>query len=160
MRIISLIAAVDEANCIGGDGGLLWHIPEDMVWFKKHTKFKVVVMGRKTYDSLPSRLKDRHNVVITSGHIDGVECVKTLDEGLFKYDGEIMVIGGGSVYKQALPFADRLYLTRVDGHHDVDVEYPVYFPEIDFSQWYRIYTEPHYGYEFQIWCKKRRLNYE
>lgn len=158
VKIISIIAALDENGCIGGNNSLLWHIPEDMKWFKEQTLFKAVIMGRKTYESLPNTLPNRRMVVVSHEVVEGdVDHYFDIKSAIKGYEGEIMIIGGGSIYEQTIDIADRLYLTRVEGEHDVGVDNPVYFPDVDFSDWYQIYSRPGDGCEFQIWCRKKLM---
>ena len=135
--MISIIVAIAENNAIGKDNDLLWHIPSDLKRFKKITSGHTVIMGRRTFESLPRRpLPNRRNIVITDIRdemLEGCEMAYSIDEALAKCESpeENFVIGGASVYRQFLPFADRLYLTLVKKSYDGDV----FFPEIDFSQW-------------------------
>lgn len=132
---ISLVAAVARGGVIGRDGGLPWTIPEDMARFKALTTGHAVVMGRRTWDSLPERfrpLPDRRNVVVTRSaewEADGAERASSLEDALRLLDGadRVFVIGGGEIYAAALPSADELLLTEI--HLDVDGD--VFFPEFD-----------------------------
>ena len=135
--MISIIVAIAENLAIGKNNDLLWHIPEDLKRFKQITSGHPVVMGKRTYESLPRRpLPNRRNIVITDvkgEEIEGCEMAYSIEEAIAKSDpsGETFIIGGASVYRQFLPHADRLYLTRVHQSFDGDV----FFPEIDFSKW-------------------------
>ncbi|MGE4657264.1 dihydrofolate reductase, partial [Bifidobacterium longum subsp. suis] len=127
---ISLIAAIGQNNEIGLDNKLLWNIKEDMDWFRKHTKHKVVVMGRKTYESIGKPLKGRVNVVLTRNpnynpHPD-VLVRKDISEITFEFRNEleVMVIGGETIYKQFMPFANRLYITHVNHEFKADSFFP------------------------------------
>jgi dihydrofolate reductase len=135
--MISIIVAVSEDWGIGKDNELLWHIPEDLKRFKRLTFGNTVIMGKKTWESLPRRpLPGRKNVVLTD---DPLECIEysvtaySIEDALSKCEKgeEIFVIGGGSVYRQFMPFADRLYITHVHRKTPSDV----YFPEIDLNIW-------------------------
>ena len=123
-------------NVIGRDGGLPWHISEDLKRFKRLTVGKPIVMGRLTYESIGKALPDRRNIVISSREglkIDGCEVVATPNDAL-KLAGdaqEVMVIGGGTIYEQMLPKADRIYMTRV--HASVEGE--TKFPELGEDEW-------------------------
>jgi len=138
MSIISIIVAMDEHRAIGKDQHLLWHLPNDMKFFKETTTGHTVIMGRKTFESLPKgALPNRKNIVLTSN--PGAEyenCIvcHTLQEALKLTDseGEVFIIGGGTLYEQVLPIADKLYLTIV--HHVFD-EADTFFPEISFEEW-------------------------
>ncbi len=135
--MISIIVALAENRGIGKNNDLLWHIPEDLKRFKRITSGHPVVMGKRTYESLPRRpLPNRRNIVITDiiGElIAGCEMAYSIDDAIAKchQDEENFIIGGASVYRQFLPVADRLYLTRVNKSFDADV----FFPEIDPTQW-------------------------
>jgi dihydrofolate reductase len=130
---VSIIAAIDKNRALGKDNKLLWHIPEDMKWFKSHTSGHPVIMGRKTFESIGKALPNRLNIVISrnlSYRAPGCTVVETLEKGIdiaVQSDNtEVFIIGGGTVYAQALPFADRLYLTIVDGLYDADTFFPQY----------------------------------
>lgn len=134
--MISAIVAVDNNWGIGFNGDLLEHIPEDLKYFKQLTENHVVVMGRKTWDSLPKKpLKDRFNVVITSQerHFGEMTAFIPFGEAVSRMthlgsDDEWFIIGGGQIYKELLPFCDRIYVTKIfKDHLDVDT----YFPNLD-----------------------------
>jgi dihydrofolate reductase len=158
---ISIIVAVARNWAIGLNNQLLWHIPEDFRWFKKHTSGHPVVMGRKTWESLPVKpLPGRKNVVITDDPTDcfpGSICVGSIEEAVSQMDpdSENFIIGGGMVYRQFLPMAQKVYLTVVDRDFDADV----WFPELEPDQWKEIYREAHQenepGYTF---CIFERVN--
>ncbi len=123
-------------NVIGRDGGLPWHLSEDLKRFKRLTTGKPIIMGRLTYESIGKPLPDRRNIVISSREgleIDGCEVVASPDAALelTADDEEVMVIGGGGVYVQMLPMADRIYLTRVHASFDGDT----YIPELSEDEW-------------------------
>jgi len=162
--IISLIVAVSSNNAIGKDNQLLWHLPNDMKFFKMSTWAMPVVMGRKTFESMGSKpLNGRPNIVITRQQnwtAEGVLVVHSLEEAI-AHAGEndykeIFVIGGGEIYKAALPIAHKIYLTRVEATPDADT----FFPEWDEHNWKLVYNDYHpadarhaYPYRFQIWEK-------
>ncbi len=135
--MISIIVAVSEDWGIGKDNELLWHISEDLKRFKKLTSGNVVIMGKKTWESLPRRpLPGRKNIVLTDDPHECIDCSVTaysIEDALSKCEKEeeIFVIGGGSVYRQFMPITDRLYITHVHRKAPADV----YFPEIDFDIW-------------------------
>jgi dihydrofolate reductase len=143
MKKISIIVAIAENNGIGKDNQLLWHIPADLKRFKQITQGHTVIMGRNTFLSLPGGpLKNRRNIVITNDpadHFEGCEMVFSVNEALEKCDEnqENFIIGGASVYRQFLPLADRLYLTRVHRSFDADT----FFPEIKTGDWEEISRE-------------------
>lgn len=133
--MISIIVAVAANGVIGDKNSLLWHISEDLKHFKACTTGHPVVMGRRTYESLGRPLPHRTNVVVTRQQIEieGCTVVHSLAEAfaLFPPGEEVFVIGGAEIYAAALPFADRLYLTRVDHAYRGDTR----FPEWDERQW-------------------------
>ena len=133
--MISIIVAVAQNGVIGDKNSLLWHISEDLRFFKRTTSGHPVIMGRKTYESLGRPLPNRTNVVIsrTMGEIEGCTVVRSLEEAvaLFPAEEEVFIIGGAQIYALALDIADRFYLTRV-GH---DYEGDTSFPAWDESQW-------------------------
>ncbi len=133
---ISLIVAAATNNVIGRDGGLPWHLFEDLKRFKRLTTGKPIIMGRRTYESIGKPLPDRRNIVISSRdglEIEGCEVVATPEDALKLAAGaeEVMVIGGGRVYEQMLPMADRIYMTRVHASVDGDT----YIPDMSEDEW-------------------------
>lgn len=135
--MISIIVAVSEDWGIGKDNELLWNISEDLKRFKRLTLGNTIIMGKKTWESLPRRpLPGRKNIVLTDVP---QECINysvtaySIEDALSKSEksNEIFVIGGGSVYRQFMPIADRLYITHVHKKAPADV----YFPEIDADTW-------------------------
>ena len=134
--MISIIVAVSEDWGIGNDNKLLWNISEDLKRFKKLTFGNTVIMGKKTWESLPRRpLTGRKNIVLTDDsqeHIDNCVTAYSIEDALSKCEKgeEIFVIGGGSVYRQFLPLADRLYITHVHRKAPADVFFPMIDPEI------------------------------
>lgn len=130
--LINMIVAVDKNLGIGCNSQLLARIKPDMEYFKKTTLGHVVVMGYKTYKSIPKPpLEDRINIVLTSKNVElnGAEVVHNLQELMqkleeYKKDKEIFVIGGGSVYRQLMPYAERLYITHVFESFDADTFFP------------------------------------
>lgn len=135
--MISIIVAVSDDWGIGKKNDLLWHIPEDMRRFKKLTMGKCVIMGKKTWESLPKRpLPGRKNIVLTDVPGDCIDCSVTaysIEDAISKCDKneEMFVIGGGSIYRQFIPVADRLYITHVHQKASADV----WFPVIDMRKW-------------------------
>jgi len=168
--IISLIAAASTNNVIGKDNKLLWHLPNDMKFFRNTTWGMPVVMGRKTYDALAGEpLPGRFNFVITRNrdwdpHNDKVKVVSSLEsaiEGARETDcKEVFVIGGGEIYMQSMSVASKIYLTRV---HTV-VEGDAFFPVVDESLWqltsnldFPVDEKHAYAYSFQVWERKKSL---
>ncbi|EIG0755217.1 dihydrofolate reductase [Salmonella enterica subsp. enterica serovar Bovismorbificans] len=169
---VSLIAAAGLNNEIGKDNKLPWHIPDDLKNFKALTSGKVIVMGRKTWESLGYKpLPNRHHVILTRKHggvpdIDGVLNLKgdmgSVIEFLKKevvekdYPKEIFIIGGAEIYRQALPYADKIYLSRVEAKVDGA---DAFFPEIDRDVFKLVYnlthcSKPESGiprWHYQIW---------
>ncbi|MEQ9636090.1 MAG: dihydrofolate reductase [Devosia marina] len=146
--LISLIAAVARNNVIGADQSIPWRIPSDFAWFKQTTMGKPMVMGRKQFETFSKPLPGRPHIVVTRQHDyrpEGVLVRHSLQEALAAArrlaeasdQNEIMVIGGGDIYAQALPLADRLYISHVDLAPDGDV----HFPPIDADEW-RVVDEP------------------
>jgi dihydrofolate reductase len=142
--LISLIAAVANNGVIGVDNSLPWRLPADLQHFKSITMGKPIIMGRRTWESLPGLLPGRRHIVITHNRdyrADGCELVHSVDEAL-EIAGdvpEVMIVGGGGLYQQTLPRADRLYLTRVDA----DLKGDTYFPEIDRNEWLEVSRDSH-----------------
>ena len=163
MKPISIIVAIAENNAIGKDNRLLWHLPEDLKRFKRITKGHKIIMGKNTYFSLPKRpLPDRVSVVLTDQPgelIDTCQMAYSIDEVLSKCDDEQenFIVGGASVYKQFLPYAQKLYITWVKAVFEADT----FFPDIDPAIWEVVDSEPHekdekhpYPYTFVTYLKK------
>jgi dihydrofolate reductase len=167
--IVSLLVAASTNNVIGKDNKLLWHLPNDMKFFKNTTWGMPVVMGRKTYESLAGDpLPGRFNFVITrnKGWDPRKEKAKVVDslEAALAAAGqtdckETFVIGGGEIYAKAMPIADRIYMTRVDAVLEGDT----WFPAIDEKEWQMVShldfpaDEKHaYAYSFQVWERKSK----
>ena len=134
--LITIIAAASENNVIGKDNKLIWHLSEDLKHFKELTKGHHVIMGRKTFESMPKALPNRTNVIITRNRnytADNAIVVQSLDDALkiSKKDSQPFIIGGGEIYKMAMSIADRIELTRVHA----DFEGDAFFPEIELSEW-------------------------
>lgn len=163
--MISIIVAISQENAIGKNGQLLCHLPSDLQHFKQITSGKTVVMGERTFFSLPKHpLPNRKNIVLTdvpNKTFEGAQSVYSIEEivDLFsKTDEEIFIIGGGMVYRQMMPFADKLYITHI--HHswqDADT----FFPEIDSNTWTLTQSETMpaddknpYDYSFSEYIRK------
>lgn len=134
--MIILIAAAAQNNALGKDNQLLWHLPDDFKRFKQVTSGHYIVMGRKTFESFPKPLPNRTHVIVTrqkdyqpEGCLVAGSLEKALD--LCPKDQEVFIIGGGEIYKQALPLTDKIDLTRVHATFEADT----FFPEIDPAQW-------------------------
>ena len=134
---LTLIAAAAENNALGKDNRMIWHLPDDFKRFKQLTSRHHIIMGRKTFESLPGMLPNRTHVIITRQKdfkADGCIIVNSLEEAIeaCKGDEEAFVIGGGEIYKQSIEKADKIELTRVYGTSpDADA----FFPEIDPAKW-------------------------
>ena len=162
---ISLVVAAAENNAIGKNNQLLWCLPNDMKFFKNVTWAMVVIMGRKTLESLGKPLKGRKNIVITrqrGWQPEGVVTVNSLEQALdaaAKMEvKEAFVIGGGETYKLALPHASRIYLTRV---HASFADADAFFPDFNKAEWelvsnkdYPVDDKHAFAYSFQVWEKK------
>lgn len=133
MKNISIIACVGKNLELGKNNDLIWHLPNDLKYFKSVTSGKTVIMGRRTFDSLPGVLPKRRNIVLqlpNESKIDGVEIFNDIPSIIeaVKNEEEAFIIGGASIYKQFLEYANKLYLTEVSmGCKDPDV----YFPKFD-----------------------------
>ena len=144
--MIAIIAAIDKNNALGFKNRLLFYLPDDLKHFKALTTGHTVVMGRKTYDSLPKgALPNRRNIVLSRSNklvLPGVEVFSSLEEALkhCAEDEQVFIIGGASIYKQAMPLADRLYMTEIDAEA---AEADVYFPAIDHEVWHEIKRDVH-----------------
>src|SRR5690625_2384575 len=138
--IISMVAAAGENNALGKDGKLLWHLPHDIKRFKKITMGNPVIMGRKTFETLPNPLPGRKNIIITKNKDYKAEnCIiaHNLEEAIEKakevaQGNEICIVGGGEIYKQGLPFSNKIELTRI--HHNFN-DGDAFFPELDYKNW-------------------------
>ena len=147
-----IVAAVAENNVIGNDGDIPWHIPEDLKHFKELTEGFPVIMGRKTFESLPESfrpLPNRKNIVLSRSGFkaEGTVTAKSLEEAysIAEQDSEkVFVIGGSAVYELALSECDRLEITRVHEEYDGDT----YFPEIDDENWKEISRTEKDGFSF------------
>lgn len=131
--IISLIVAMDEGRAIGVDGGLPWHLSEDLQHFKKVTMGHHLILGRKTYQSIGGTLPGRKMIILTRNEdfdAEGCTIAHSLEEALHiaedRGEEEAFIIGGASVFEQTLPLADRLYLTRVHAHVEADTFFPAF----------------------------------
>lgn len=166
MSTISIIVAADENNAIGINGNLLVHLPNDLKYFKSVTQGHPVIMGRKTFESLPKgALPNRRNIVITRNkelHFENCEMVSSIEEAieLCKHESEIFIIGGGTIYKEAINFADKIYLTRICNKFE---EADTFFPEINRNVWTKTEKEDHttddkhkYAYSFIVFEKIKR----
>lgn len=163
-----LIAAISDDFALGKDNDLLWHLSEDLKYFKRQTLGHPVIMGRKTFDSIGRPLPKRLNIVLSrkggEGLPEGVACVSSLEEAFAlaeqaQFEGRVMepkrcfVMGGGSIYAQALPLCDKLYLTEV---HTLRPDADTFFPAFDKALWVEdsrsaLFAEGDLSYEFVIY---------
>lgn len=150
---VVLVAAVADNGVIGADGGVPWHLPEDLRHFRATTRDHTVVMGRRTYDGIGHPLPHRTNVVVTrdpawsAAHVFVAPGVPEALDLAARLDGDVMVIGGGQVYAEALRSATHQVLTEVHASPDGDT----YYPDWDRSQWRETRREPHAGFDFVWW---------
>jgi dihydrofolate reductase len=138
---ISIIVAVAENNVIGKNNSLIWHLPADMKFFKEKTIGHCIITGRKNYESIPEKfrpLPNRTNIVITRQkdyRAPGAIVVESIENAIKKAQEknypEIFIIGGAEIYKQFLPFADKIYITKIYQSFDGDT----FFPELDMQKW-------------------------
>ncbi len=139
--MISIIVAIAQNGVIGNENQLLWHISEDMRYFRATTSGHPIIMGRKTYDSICRPLPKRTNYVITHQDIsiEGCEVVHSLEEALSQISNqeEIFIIGGAQIYELALPIANRLYITNVEREYSGDT----HFPQWNKNEWKLIKSE-------------------
>lgn len=158
--MINIIVAADENNTIGKDNDLIWHLPDDLKFFKQKTSGHPIIMGRKTFESVGRPLPNRTNIIITRDknyQVDGCVVVNSLDEALSTTeDEEVFIVGGAEIYKQALPYTDRVYLTRVHDSFDGDR----FFPELG-SDWEEVESILHpidekhvHAFTFQTYIKR------
>lgn len=134
---ISVIVARTLNKVIGKDNAMLWHLPVDLAWFRANTVGKPVIMGRKTYESIGRLLPKRPNIILsrTGFRVEGAYSATSLEQAVtlaksFANIDEIMILGGGELYKQAMPLANKLYLTEIQAEIDGDT-----FFEFDETQW-------------------------
>jgi len=163
--MISLIAAIGKNNELGKGNNLLWPLPTDQKYFREITTGHTVIMGRKTFESIDRLLPNRRNIIVTRNlnyQKEGAEIAHSLPEAINlaennpEMDDEIFIIGGAEIYKQAMPLAHKLYITKIDAE---DKEADAFFPKID-STWKEISREEHepddvnlYRYAFVIYEK-------
>ncbi|PPL04768.1 dihydrofolate reductase [Parapedobacter indicus] len=162
---VSAIVAAAENNAIGKDNKLLWHLPNDLRYFKRTTSGHAVIMGRKTYESVGMPLPNRRNLVVTRQEdytLEDAQVVHSLEAALAHCtnEKEVFIVGGAEIYRLALPLTDRVYLTRVHANFPGDT----YFPDLDEHDWVLVSEDKHdpderhaYGYTFEVY---ERRNYD
>lgn len=133
--MISLIAAMDKNNVIGYENDMPWSLPNDLKYFKEVTSNHTIIMGRKTYESIGRPLPNRRNIILSrSGYQteDNVDVISSIEDikALGKKE-DVFVIGGGMIYEQVIPYADRLYITCIDA----DLKGDTYFPQFSETEW-------------------------
>ena len=156
---ITLIVAAAENNAIGKDNQMLWHLPNDFKYFKKNTLEHSVVMGRKTFDSIGKPLPDRRNIILTRNlrySNEEADVANSVNEVMnyTRDENEIFIIGGAEIYKQTLPLANKVLLTRV--HTTINGD--AYFPELLDHEWKLVSAEKHekdekhaFDYTFEVY---------
>ena len=164
--LISFVVAASTNNAIGRNSQLLWHLPNDMKFFKNITWAMPVIMGRKTFESMTGKpLQGRLNIIITrqkDWSAEGTTIVHSLEEALKAAASanykEAFVIGGGEIFTEAMPLADKIYITRVDAVLEGDA----FFPVIDQKDWQMVSEESFaadpkhaYAYHFQLWERNK-----
>jgi dihydrofolate reductase len=163
--IISIIAALAHHQVIGNNHGLPWHLPADTAYFKSKIEGYSIIMGRKSHEADDVAYSDRYNIIMTNqtdltmpeGFVSAnsfEEAIRFLEE---KNEKEAFVLGGSQIYEIALPFADWLYLTRIDAHFEGDT----FFPDIEWENWLLESSEKHssdaenqYPYTFEVYRRK------
>lgn len=152
---INIIVARSRNGVIGKDGKLPWYLPEDLKFFKEKTIGFPVIMGRKTWESIGKPLKGRENIVLTknpSYQVNNAIKVSSLEEALTLFTGDIFIIGGATLYKQALPLANKVWITKIDK----DFEGNAIFDKLDEKEWKLIWEEKHQSsLPFKFQCFER-----
>ncbi len=161
---LSIVAVIGKNNEIGKENNLLCRLPADLKYFKELTTGHIIVMGRKTFESLPKgALPNRTNIVLSRNKnlsFEGCLVFSSIEEIIdySKDSSDIFIIGGGEIYEQFLPFANKLYLTKVHTQFD---DADTFFPEINYSEWEEIKREDHLAdeknpYDFSFVVYKRK----
>jgi len=160
--MIILIAAVAQNNALGKDNQLLWHLPDDFKRFKNITSGHYIIMGRKTFESFPKPLPNRTHIIITrqkNYNPEGCIVVNSLNEAIQSCpkNEDVFIIGGGEIYKQSIPIADKIDITRVHNSFEADT----FFPEIEIEKWQLIFEEFHskderhdFDFTFETYVRK------
>jgi len=163
--MITIIAAVAQNNALGKNNKLIWHLPDDLKRFKKLTLNKHIIMGRKTFESLPNLLPNRKHIIISKNPTylqNGTTLVNNIEQAIeiASKEEEIFVIGGGEIYNLFLNIADKIELTYV--HHNFEAD--TFFPEIDLNHWKLIFSEFHpkdqkhkYDFTFKTYINKKLI---
>ena len=167
--ILSHIVAVSENGVIGADNKLLWRFTEDTAYFKKRTTGKIIIMGRKTFDSFGKPLPQRFHIVISRKSYDSsdekVKYVSSLNEAYQLADKltmsgewpeEVMIVGGGEIYRESLAETNFIYLTRIPGNYDGDTTYDLQLPK-DFGLAFSQFSDAHAGLRYEIWSRQQLI---
>ena len=162
--MITIIAAIGKNNELGKDNQLLWHLPEDLKYFKKMTLEHPIIMGRKTYESIGKPLPNRTNIVVSrkeNWFEEGILIVPSIKDAIKhakKINEQIFIIGGGNIYEQTIDLADCLKITQVD----FQTEANAFFPKIDENIWQKTNEIHHskdekhaYDFSFQTWERRK-----
>ncbi len=154
--MVSLIAAITKNRVLGKDNRLLWNLPEDLKNFRKITSGNTVIMGRKTFESIGRPLPHRNNIVISRDfpEREGIVLCRNLNEAIEKarsFGKEVFIIGGASVYAQALPQAEKMYLSHVKKEFEGDA----YFPEFKEEEWQMEEEKDFTEFKFKIYRRKK-----
>jgi dihydrofolate reductase len=158
-----IIAAMDRNRGIGLNNKMPWRLPADFAYVKQVTMGHTLLMGRKTFESIGKPLPGRDNVIMTQRtdyRPEGCEIVHSVEEALAAYQGkEVFIFGGAEIYKQFLPYADRMYITEIDHEFEVDT----YFPEVNMSDWTEVSRtqgvkdeKNPYNYAFVVYERQKR----
>ncbi|WP_449536640.1 dihydrofolate reductase [Ferdinandcohnia sp. Marseille-Q9671] len=160
--MISLLLAMDKNQLIGKDNDLPWRLPADLAYFKRVTMGHPIIMGRKTYDSIGRPLPGRENIIVTRDktyHAEGCKVIHSIEEIVTLSENteqELFVIGGAEIFKEILPYSDRLYITEIEEEFEGDT----YFPAFDKADWKVISKEKgikdeknQYDYTFLVYEK-------
>lgn len=163
--MIILVAAIGENNELGKDNDLLWHLPDDFKRFKEMTSHHFIIMGRKTFDSLPGPLPTRVHIVLSRNRnysmVDAL-VVRNMEEALEKAKSkkDVFIIGGGEIFKMGLKYADKIELTRI---HATFPEADTFFPEFSKDEWELVSEVRHekddrhkYAFTYETWVRKKK----
>ena len=159
---LNIIVAVSSNNVIGKDNQLIWHLPDDLKFFKRTTMGCPIIMGRKTFESVGRPLPGRENIIVTRNKdflFDGCTIVNSLNEAIETTNGneQVFIAGGGEIYTEALPLVGIIYLTRV--HHEFEGD--TYFPDLNENEWVEVFREDHqkdekHAFDFSILTFERK----
>lgn len=141
--MLSLIVAMDEDGVIGLNNSIPWHLPRDLKHVKEITTGNTIIMGRKNFESIGKALPNRRNIILSRNStltIDDVEVFNTIEDILqaVEEDDGVFVFGGEEIYRLFLPYVSTMYVTKIHDKFDGDT----YFPIIDWSEWYEVYSQP------------------